>query len=134
MLYAAILLAALYLNKENDLLILFALLTALTRYLPMEMITNHDLWYFICFMSELLIISLCLFRTTVVTYPLVFITGLLELSHVLNYLFPILNAYYVVANYLEYMQIICFILVSPPIINYLKRKLKLCLQKCGCGC
>ena len=109
MLYAAILLAALYLNKENALLILFALLTALTRYLPMEMITNHDLWYFICFMSELFIISLCLFRTTIVTYPLVFITGLLELSHVLNYLFPILNAYYVVANYLEYMQMICFI-------------------------
>lgn len=133
MIYAAMLLAALFLNRLDKNVILLALLTALTRYLPMNLITDYYLWYSICLLAELFIMVLCIFSSSVVSSPLLLITSLLASSHILNFLYAVPDAYYVTAKYLEYMQMTCFVLVSPPIINYLKRKVKLCLQKYGCG-
>jgi len=133
MIYAAILLAALYLNRADSVTIMLALLIALTRYLPTDYITNYYLWNFVCISSELTMVIICAYQTSIVSIPLLCITSMLGISHIINIIHPRFDSYYIVAQYLEYMQIICFVLVSPIIINYLKRKVKLCLQKFGCG-
>lgn len=133
MLYAAILLAALYSNRGDLRTSLFALVIAFTYYFPTELITNLGVWYAICFGFDTSVLIACLFLNNRVCYPLGTITSLLILSHIVDAVTPYSLAYNITASYLEYMQIICFILVSPTIINYLKRKLKSCLQKYGCG-
>lgn len=132
--FAAILLAALYLNRKDLKTFLFALLVAFTYYFPTELITDKMTWYLVCIGFELFVIATCITVENKVSLPLGLVTFLMTLLHIISYAYPREIAYSFTAKYLEYMQILSFILVSPTVIDYLKRKLKLCLQKCGCGC
>jgi len=132
MIYAATLLAACILNREDYRVVLFSLLVALTHYLPLEYVTNYYLWYSICIFTELSVIGYCLISKLKQSLVLLPITILLLFSHIISLLTGSLVNYALIAPILEYLQIFSFIITSSTIITIIKGRIK-CLQKFGCG-
>lgn len=132
MLYAATLIAACILNKEDSKVVLFSLLIALTNFLPLEYVTNYYLWYSICILTECSVIAYCLCSKFIQSYVLIPITILLLLAHIMCIFTGNVYSYGLIVPFLEYLQILCFVITSPTIITKIKGRIK-CLQKYGCG-
>jgi hypothetical protein len=123
-LYPCIMIAAVYLNKDNakSLLLLFSV--ALTFYLPVRMIENYYLWYAVVICAELLIIVLSTQIKCNASLPVLSITCLLLMSHITSLVATNTNLYGIIAKYLEHLQMLTFVVASPFIIEKLKRKLR----------
>lgn len=132
MLFLFLTLVAIALNKEDLRLVLFCLLVACTKYLPLHLVTDYYMWYSVCILVESLVIVYCLKSKFHVSFVLLPITSLLLFSHLANLLFFKRESYVIIANTLEHMQILTFIISSHPIITKIKERMK-CLMKSGCG-
>ena len=132
MIYAATFLAACILNRKDAKTILFCLLIALTQYLPIDYITDYYIWYMTCIMIDVAVVIFCFTSGLAASLPVQVVTTMLVASHFISVFYVRLPSYEIVAQSLEYMQMLCFVVTSPKIINTIKERMR-CLLKFGCG-
>lgn len=131
--YPCLMIAALVLNRENREALLLILLVAITYYLPVKLITNYlfttDLyanyyaWYGICIGAEILIIAASLIFISAASILNAVITFLLLSAHLASYFSDSFKNYHILAISLEYLQMLCFIVISAKFIDYAVLKL-----------
>lgn len=121
--YPCLMIAALVLNRENKETLLLLLLVALTYYLPMKLVTDYYMWYSICIGAEIAIIVASLLLISAASILNAVITFLLLSAHLASYFSDSFKNYHVLAISLEYLQMLCFIVISPKFIDYAVLKL-----------
>lgn len=122
--YTVMFLIAVYLNLKDTRALLMALVVGLSYFFPFELISSRDAWYIACALSELIVFSFCIWLRSKSSFAIAGICLMLLASHFISYHNIQLQAYYIVAKYLEYIQIVSCILLSNPILNFLKERIK----------
>lgn len=122
--YTVMFLIAVYLNLKDTRALLMALVVGLSYFFPFELISSRDSWYIACAVSELIVIIFCVWLRCKSCLALAGLCVMLLASHFIAYHNLQLDAYSMVAKYLEYIQILSCILLSHPILNYLKERIK----------
>lgn len=122
--YTVMFLVAVYLNLKDTRALLMVLVVGLSYFFPFELISSRDTWYTACIMSELIVFSFCVWLRCKSSLAVAGLCLMLLVSHFIAYHNIQLQAYSIVAKYLEYVQIVSCILLSHPILNYLKERIK----------
>lgn len=122
--YTVMFFIAVYLNLKDTRALLMALVVGLSYFFPFELISSRDAWYIACVMSELIVFSFCIWLRCKSSFAVAGLCIMLLASHFVSYYNMQLQAYYIVAKYLEYVQIMSCMLLSHPILNYLKERIK----------
>ena len=126
--YTVMFLIAVYLNLKDTRALLMALVVGLSYFFPFELISSRDVWYIACVTSELTVIAFCIWLRSKSSFAIAGLCLMLLASHCIAYHDIQLQAYSIVAKYLEYVQVLSCVLLSHPILNYLKERIK-CLSK-----
>lgn len=122
--YTVMFLIAVYLNLKDTRALLMALVVGLSYFFPFELISSRDAWYIACATSELIVIMFCLWLRSNSSLAISGICAMLLMSHFVSYYDLSSQPYFYIAKYLEYIQILSCILLSHPILNYLKERIK----------
>lgn len=122
--YTVMFLIAVYLNLKDTRALLMVLVVGLSYFFPFELISSRDSWYIACALSELIVFSFCIWLRSKSSFAIAGLCFMLLASHFIAYHDIQLQAYSIVAKYLEYVQMISCILLSHPILNYLKERVK----------
>ena len=122
--YTVMFLIAVYLNLKDTRELLIALVVGLSYFFPFELISSRDAWYISCALSELIVISFCIWLRSKSSFAIAGLCIMLLVSHFIAYHDIQLQAYSIVAKYLEYVQVLSCVLLSQPILNYLKERIK----------
>lgn len=122
--YTVMFFIAVYLNLKDTRALLMALVVGLSYFFPFELIGSRDAWYIACVMSELIVFSFCIWLRCKSSFAVAGLCVMLLASHFVSYYNMQLQAYYIVAKYLEYVQIMSCMLLSHPVLNYLKERIK----------
>lgn len=128
-LYTYLLILAVYLNRDNLHSVLLTLLVGLSWYLPVDLIQDRTLWFITCIFAELFVLTSALILKSPSKYAVAGVAAMLVVSHLLCWKFRTLPTYYIVANYLEIIEIISCSLLSKPIIIYIKERVQCLVQK-----
>lgn len=127
--YTCLVLLAVYLNRQNPNSVLLTLLVGLSWYLPVDLIHSRGWWFTTCIASEVLVLLSALALNTSSKYAMMGVTFMLAMSHALCWKFQSLGTYYIIANYLEYMEISVCLLFSNPVIQHIKEYVRCQVQK-----
>lgn len=122
--YTVMFLIAVYLNLKDTRALLMALVVGLSYFFPFELISSRDTWYIACALSELIVFSFCIWLRSKSSFAVAGLCLMLLASHFISYHDIQLHVYSFVAKYLEYAQILSCILLSHPILNYMKERIK----------
>ena len=122
--YTVMFLIAVYLNLKDTRALLMALVVGLSYFFPFEIISSRDAWYIACATSEFIVILTCIWLRCKSSMAIAGLCLMLLASHFIAYNDIQIDVYSVVAKYLEYVQILSCILLSHPILNYLKERIK----------
>lgn len=124
LIYTVMFLIAVYLNLKDTRALLVALVVGLSYFFPFELISSRDAWYIACALSELIVFSFCIWLRSKSSFAVAGSCLMLLASHLISYHDIQLHVYSFVAKYLEYVQILSCILLSHPILNYMKERIK----------
>lgn len=124
MIYVTILLVAIALNISHKKNLLLTLVVGLSGLIPMHMVTEYYTWWAICLGFELFKIFLCLTLITRLTYPLLFINGLMFACHMSLFMTTNWQPHTIIIPVLEHIEVVSCVLFSVPLLAYLKRKFK----------
>lgn len=122
--YTVMFIIAVYLNLKDTRALLMALVVGLSYFFPFELISSRDAWYTACALSELIVFSFCVWLRSKSSFAIAGLCLMLLASHFISYHDIQLHVYSFVAKYLEYVQILSCILLSHPILNYMKERIK----------
>lgn len=122
--YTVMFIIAVYLNLKDTRALLMALVVGLSYFFPFELISSRGTWYTACALSELIVFSFCIWLRSKSSFAVAGLCLMLLASHFIAYHYIQLQAYSIIAKYLEYVQIISCILLSHPVLNYLKERVK----------
>lgn len=122
--YTVMFLIAVCLNLKDARALLMALVVGLSYFFPFELISSRDVWYIACATSELIVIAFCIWLRSKSSFAIAGLCIMLLASHFIAYHDIQLQAYSIVAKYLEYVQVLSCMLLSHPILNYLKERIK----------
>lgn len=127
MLYMALLIVAVILNRKYKRNLLLTLVVGLSGLMPMQMVTDYYWWWAICLGFELFKIVLALILRTRISYPVIFLCCLMFICHMTLLFVDNTLPHKIINPMLEHLEIICCTLFSPIILhhlkNYIKRKL-----------
>lgn len=124
MLYAVLLMAAILLCRTEKESLMLTLLVGMSYYLPTEHITDRHTWYAVCVLAELCVIATAFFLSVKASFTVIGICVMLVTGHILNYNHASGPIYYTIANYLEYLEIICCVIFSPETLNIIKTRIR----------
>lgn len=130
LIYSIMVALAILLNWRSTNLWLL-LVVASTYYLPVQLITDKYVWYAVCITVDLTVSGLAMYSKCLASKPLFSISVSLCISHFTSLLSKNPDTYFYVANYLEYLQIICFLIFSKGVLGFIKEKVKECLKNYG---
>lgn len=122
--YTVMFLIAVYLNLKDTRALLMALVVGLSYFFPFELISSRDTWYIACALSELIVFSFCIWLRSKSYFAVAGLCLMLLARHFISYHDIQIHVYSFVAKYLEYVQILSCILLSHPILNYMKERIK----------
>lgn len=126
--------AALLLNIKNPSNLKMLGFVVLTIFFPVTYITNYSLWFVAVIALDMMLVVISIYSNSLVSKSLFLVTLMLVNAHCLAYETEVINLYYYIAQYLEHLQIVCFILCAPSPVYYLKRKVRGWIKRYGCGC
>lgn len=130
MLYGALFLLALWINRGSLENLLITLLVGFSYYFPTELIHDRNYWYAVCIVMELSKILFARIQNTHLTWPISIICSLFLVNHVISYIFKnTVPIYHFNMVYLEHIEILCCILFSHTIINKILKEVKCLLSK-----
>ena len=124
MVYAAILLIALWLNRSCKDSLLLTLVVGLSALIPMQYVTNYNMWYALCIGIEVGKIALGSSLKTRIKYPVMFLCGLMVLCHFISYFISFIEPYRIILPALEHLEIASCALFSKPVLLKLKRMIR----------
>lgn len=122
--YTVMFLIAVYFNLKDTRALLMALVVGLSYFFPFELISSRESWYIACALSELIVIAFCIWLRSKSSVAIAGLCVMLLASHFIAYHDIQLQAYSIVAKYLEHVQVLSCVLLSHPILNYLKERIK----------
>lgn len=132
--YFILAMVALLLNFKNKGNLELLGIIVLSFYFPTEYITNHYWWWSTVFVFDATVLLITIYSNSLVSKSLFLVTLMLINAHLLAYNTKVYNLYSTIAQYLEHLQIVCFILCAPSPVYYLKRKVRGWTKRYGCGC
>lgn len=124
MIYAAILILAVILNRSCKTSLLLTLAVGFSALLPMQYVTNYHLWYALCIGIEVGKIALAYNMKTRIKYPVIFLCGLMILCHIISYYVVFIEPYRIILPALEHLEIASCALFSKPVLLKLKRMIR----------
>ena len=124
MIYAAILILALLLNRSCKESLLLTLVVGISVLIPMQYVTNYHIWYALCIGIEIAKIVLASSFKTRIKYPIIFLCGLMVMCHFISYFISFIEPYRIILPSLEYLEIASCALFSKPILYKLKRMIR----------
>ena len=122
---------ALLLNKGDIRMLILALVVGINVLTPLDSITDCNVWYATCIFMELITLMAAARLNTAVSMYVVCLSGLLVWCHIVAWKFTGQapeSVYRTVAPMLEYLNVLSLSLFSQPILNFLKERIKQCLQ------
>lgn len=131
--YFVLLMIALLLNIRNKGNLELLGIITLSFYFPIEYITSYFWWWFTVFVFDIAIMVIAVCSSSLVSKSLFLVTLMLVNAHFLAYITKVDSIYQFIAQYLEHLQIACFILCAPSPVYYLKRKVRGWIKRYGCG-
>lgn len=132
-LYFILSVIALFLNLGNRGNLQLFFLVILTFYFPTENIRSYYTWYGVVIGFDVLMCIISFFSRSLASKAVFGISLLLVACHVMAFITKQNNYYFFIAQYLEHLQIVCFILCAPVPILYTKRKVKKWIKRFGYG-
>ena len=129
MTYAALLILAVFLCRAELEALALAVLVGASYYLPVELIRDRDVWYATCIFAEMTVAVSALFLSTRSSLPVAYICMMLITGHILDWNHQSGQVYYIIANYLEYLEIISCIIFSPSLLNLLRKKISYAISR-----
>lgn len=142
MLYAILLIVAITLNIGCKKSLLLTLVVGFSSLIPMQIalenihyfsvyidreISQKHIWFGICIGFELIKITMAIVMSVRVSYPLIFLNGLMLLCHLSLFATTNWQPHTLIVPALEHLEIISCALFSVPSLIYLKRKYR-CLK------
>jgi len=142
MLYAILLIVAIALNMDCKRSLLLTLVVGFSSLIPMQIalesihnfsvsmgheLSQYYIWFAICMGFELIKITMAICINVRVSYPLIFINGLMLLCHLSLLATVNWQPHTIIVPALEHLEIISCALFSVPSLIYLKRKYR-CLK------
>ncbi len=125
MVFLALLAIALWCNRACTSGFILSLVIGLSAfaYLPMSYITDRDMWFSVCLYADILIAGIALLLKIRASIPVITISLMLCVGHLIDWCQASDHTYYIIANYLEYLEIIVCIIFSPTLLNYIRKKI-----------
>ena len=131
--YLIFVLLSLLLNIRNKGNLHLMTLVLFSFYFPTDNVTSWEWWWFTVFTLDLTILFAAMNSTSLASKPVFLVTCMMVLAHFLEYNTYVPSTYKFIMEYLEHLQMFCFILCAPNPIFYVKRKAKKWLRKYGYG-
>jgi len=122
--YFVLLFFAIALNIGNKESLLLTLVVGFSALIPMQYVTNYNLWYAICIGIEIGKIFLSYNLKTRIKYPVIFLCGLMVLCHGISYYLTFILPYKIILPALEHIEILSCALFSTTILLKLKRMVR----------
>jgi len=124
---------ALLLNIKNPSNIKMLAFVVFAIFFPVKYITNYYWWFASVIALDALLLAVSIYLDSLVSKSLFLVTLMLVNAHFLAYETEVTTLYYYIAQYLEHLQIVCFILCAPIPVYYLKRKVRGWIKRYGYG-
>lgn len=125
--YVLILILACILNYQHKESLLLTLIVGLGILVPIPKEYGALAWYCLCVSVEFIVLLFALMSNSKAAKPIASISVLFILVHFLGYTFdgyPIQSPYHYFARTLEYTELFLCAVLSHPIINYVKERIK----------
>lgn len=133
-LYFVLFAAALLLNIRNKPNLEMLGLLSLALFFPTDNISNYYNWYAAVITLDCIVVYSAMRSDSLVSKSLCLVSLMLVSAHLLAYTTEVLNLYEFIAQYLEHLQLVCFIICAPSPVYYLKRKVRGWMKRFGYGC
>lgn len=126
MIYLALLIIAIWVNRANQgsLLLTLVIGASAFAYIPLELVTDRNTWFVIVVFADLFIAYIAFAISVPVSVPLVGLSLMLCTGHVIDWSIGTDPTYYVIANYLEYLEIISCVVFSPIVLSFIRQKVR----------
>ena len=124
--YVLLILAACILNWRHKEALLLAMIVGLGAVMPIPKEYGALVWYSICVSIELTIMVFALTLHSKFSIPIASLSILFVAVHILGYLFGgyiIGSPYHYFAKTLEYTELLSCVILSNPIINFVKERI-----------
>ena len=124
---ALLILAALYLNRADERMLMLTTAVGVSYFLPVYLITVPVTWYYACVATEATVFIAALVLRARASESIMFLCLMLSLCHITGLVFPIhaaTNPYEIIVPYLEYLELLSCSLFSTCITNKIKEGVK----------
>ncbi len=128
--YVTTLLIALVLNRADKRMLVLTCLVGVSYFLPVDRILDRNVWFLSCIVSEVIIALWAMSLNTKASVPVAGVCFLLIVKHILGWNHVALSDYSLLVQYFEYLEIICCLLFSDSVLNYIGEGLKCQTRRC----
>lgn len=125
--------AALLLNIKDKPNIKMLAFVVFTIFFPVRYVENYYIWFATVIALDAMLVAITCISESLVSKSLFMVSIMLVNAHLLAYETEVESLYYYIAQYLEHLQIVCFIICAPSLVYYLKRKVRGWIKRYGYG-
>ena len=125
MCYLALLIIAIWVNSSDRGMLGMCILLGIGAfiYIPLGVVQDRAIWFSIVFLMDAAIAACALFLATPAWIPIVGLSIMLCIGHLIDWIFQTDPTYYQIANWLEYLEIVSCIIFSPVALNFIRKKI-----------
>ena len=127
MIAAIVFFIAVWLNRKDASGLLLTLLVYLTYILPVELITDRNLWYAACISAEIFVLGTALRLKCHNSLPIAICCIYLLAGHIASYFAETAysnSVYCATSEVMEFLEILCCAIYSKPVVAHITNKLR----------
>ena len=130
MFFIALLIIAIWVNRADKGALFLSLVigTSAFAYIPLGLITDRDSWFMIVLFSDALIICVAGAIWCRASIPIMGLSFMLCVGHLIDWKYGTDPIYYQIANWLEYLEIVSCIIFSPVVLESIKQRIRYALR------
>jgi hypothetical protein len=126
MIYLTLLLLAILVNRSDKSAMALSLVIGASAfaYIPLSSITDRNVWFITVFFADMFIIYVACWAWCKSSIPIIGLSFMLCVGHLIDWKFGTDLVYEQIANYLEYLEIISCIIFSPVVLGYIRKRIR----------
>jgi len=131
MIYLALFILAIWCSRANQGAMWMTVVIGISwsAHYPLSLMTDRSAWFMIVFFVDMFIIYAAIAVWRQSSLPIIGLSFMLCVGHLIDWRYETDPVYYQIANYLEYLEIISCIIFSPVVLDFIKQRIKSCLSK-----
>lgn len=125
MFYIALLIIAIWVNRADKGALFLSLVIGASAfaYIPLGHISDRGTWFLIVFFADLYIIYIAFWSGCMARVPIIGLSFMLCVGHLIDWYIDTDPIYYQIANWLEYLEIVSCIIFSPVALNFIRKRI-----------